>query len=407
MTILESLDRYYQCLLDQGQADPPGISREPISFCIWLDVSGQVKEVEDLRDRSGHKPVIRRLGVPRAVIRTSGISSNFFWDKTSYALGVTIHASSRTAAEHAAFKALHVSWLKTHGDQEQKPFLSFLTRWSPATFYTDPRFSSDMLDKNIIFGVSGEQRRFLHEQSAVQAFITSREDIQWKIGRCLITGETTAIARLHPPIKGVDGAQTSGARLVSFGSDAFTSYGANNGANAPISETVTHRYGAALNHLLDRANHHHKKIGDSTLVYWAEANRPDEAAAAKAERDFGAVIEPQADDQGASIGRILSEMERGRAVGPAGNELTPAMRFHVLCLNPNAGRLSVRYWLTSDMRKLSTALRRHIDDIAIEPPPWTGQLPSIRYLLVENDGIDGKSGKYTGGTDERGDARGT
>src|SRR5690606_35332480 len=45
---------------------------------------------------------------------------------------------------------------------------------------------------------------------------------------CLITGEQipeSRIARLHPNIKNVAGAQSSGAALVSFNKDAFCSYG--------------------------------------------------------------------------------------------------------------------------------------------------------------------------------------
>ncbi len=45
------------------------------------------------------------------------------------------------------------------------------------------------------------------------------------MGRCLVTGEEGPIAILHPSIKGVMGAQSSGASLVSFNAPAFESYG--------------------------------------------------------------------------------------------------------------------------------------------------------------------------------------
>lgn len=44
-------------------------------------------------------------------------------------------------------------------------------------------------------------------------------------GICLVTGERTPIARIHRTIKGVPGAQSSGAALVSFNAPAFESYG--------------------------------------------------------------------------------------------------------------------------------------------------------------------------------------
>ncbi len=56
---------------------------------------------------------------------------------------------------------------------------------------------------------------------------------------CLVTGEKAPIARLHPAIKGVMGAQSMGASLVGFNARAFESYGHDEeqGLNAPVSET--------------------------------------------------------------------------------------------------------------------------------------------------------------------------
>ena len=52
-------------------------------------------------------------------------------------------------------------------------------------------------------------------------------------GQCLVTGENGRLARLHEPkIKGVLGAQSSGASIVSFNLDAFESYGKNQSFNA-------------------------------------------------------------------------------------------------------------------------------------------------------------------------------
>ena len=66
------------------------------------------------------------------------------------------------------------------------------------------------------------------------AFDTSDADAE--TARCLITGNEAGIARIHPAIKGVMGAQAAGAALVSFNAPAFCSYGHEQGANAPVSE---------------------------------------------------------------------------------------------------------------------------------------------------------------------------
>ena len=41
---------------------------------------------------------------------------------------------------------------------------------------------------------------------------------------CIVTGEKMSIAKLHPSIKGVHGAQAMGTSLVSFNAPAFCSY---------------------------------------------------------------------------------------------------------------------------------------------------------------------------------------
>ena len=59
---------------------------------------------------------------------------------------------------------------------------------------------------------------------------------------CLVTGSTGPTERLHTAIKGVWGAQTSGANIVSFNLDAFTSYGKSQGANAPVGKSAAFAY---------------------------------------------------------------------------------------------------------------------------------------------------------------------
>src|SRR5262249_52626142 len=88
-------------------------------------------------------------------------------------------------------------------------------------------------------------------------------------GLCLITGQSAAIERLHPSIKGVWGAQTSGANIVSFNLDAFNSYGKEQGANAPIGNPAAAMYTTALNDLL-RDDRHRIQVGDASTVFWAE-----------------------------------------------------------------------------------------------------------------------------------------
>jgi hypothetical protein len=91
---------------------------------------------------------------------------------------------------------------------------------------------------NIVFRLEGEFG-FLHQREAAKE-IWLREFGKGNIspGICLISGDETLIANLHPAIKGVRDAQTRGACIVSFNANAFTSFGKESGANAPVSATA-------------------------------------------------------------------------------------------------------------------------------------------------------------------------
>ena len=69
-------------------------------------------------------------------------------------------------------------------------------------------------------------------------------------GICLVTGKKGEIARIHRVIKGVPGAQSSGAALVSFNAPAFESYEKSQSYNAPVSKEAEFAYTTALNFLL-------------------------------------------------------------------------------------------------------------------------------------------------------------
>ena len=72
------------------------------------------------------------------------------------------------------------------------------------------------------------------QRPAVVLALTEATSVQKGGGICLVTGEPTEVERLHPAIKGVWGAQTSGANIVSFNLPAFNSWAKEQGANAPV-----------------------------------------------------------------------------------------------------------------------------------------------------------------------------
>ena len=93
-------------------------------------------------------------------------------------------------------------------------------------------------------------------------------------GICLVTGEKDSIARIHKTIKGVPGAQSSGAALVSFNAPAFESYGKEQSYNAPVGKYAEFAYTTALNYLLAQREYTFL-LGDTMMVFWAESGEED------------------------------------------------------------------------------------------------------------------------------------
>jgi CRISPR-associated protein Csd1 len=382
MTILQALNSYYDRMAARGEAEPPGYSREKISYAILLTPDGEVAAVNDIRDTTGKKPSPMMMNVPAGVKRTVGIASNKLWDKTAYVLGVTGGEGKRTAQEHEAFKATHAALLADTQDAGLLALRRFLEKWTPAQFEENPHFTEEMMDANIVFRLDGVQE-YIHDRPAARALVTAAPGGEGD-DLCLVTGERGTAARLHPSIKGVWGAQSSGASLVSFNLDAFTSYGKEQGANAPVSEAATARYGAALNRMLDKGSRNRIQVGDTTTVFWADASGANAESADAADAWAIYALEPRTDREEA--GKVKSQLEAVAKGLPAAElstkNIDPGTRYYILGLAPNAARLSVRFWYDGTFGDLERRIREHWQDMAITPPPkvWP---PSAWHLLIE------------------------
>jgi CRISPR-associated protein Csd1 len=376
MSLLAALTRAYDRLPEKPLY---GFSSEKIGFCVVLNPDGGVAEVIDLRG-DDRKRSPRILLVPQAVKRTVGIAPNFLWDKTAYVLGVTAGEGKRTAEEHAKFREKHLAWLADTTDAGLLALRRFLEGWQAGAFVT-PRWSDELRDQNVVFRLSGEFE-FLHDRPAARAL--------WRqIGAegasdpqiCLVTGVPGPVARLHPSIKGVWGAQSSGASLISFNLDAFTSYGHEQGDNAPVSEAAAFAYTTALNRFLEKDSRRRIQIGDASTVFWADCS--DAAVADEAEEFFSAFLDPD-DEDTLAASKIRDKLDAIRAGGRL-SEIAPnlshGVRFHVLGLAPNAARLSVRFYWTSDFGTLTLNYQRYLADTDIAPPPRAGWPPLWRYLV--------------------------
>jgi CRISPR-associated protein Csd1 len=402
---LAALAARYDRMVARGDAPVPGFAPAQIAFVLVLDAAGKIVAVQDERTGDGKKKRPKVVEAPQPPKRTAAVVSGLLWDKTSYVLGLTranpevnaaraAKAAERTAKEHEAFKARQAALLEGTQDEGATALLTFLATWTPEAWPDlDTPYRDEMLDQNIAFRLDGD-RGYLHDRLALRAQVARQAASgDAALGQCLITGEVSPIARLHPSIKGVPGAQSSGASLVSFNASAFTSYGKAQGDNAPTSEIAAFGYGTALNALLasDGADskgrpiyRNRVQLGDATTVFWAEADgeKADQAEDLLSQLFAGAPVLSEAEIEAghsAQARDLMIKLQAGRALRDLAPQLH-GLRIYVLGLSPNAARLSVRFWHVGSLGELTGHVQRHWKDLRLEPTRLTTAPPLWRLL---------------------------
>lgn len=385
--ILQALNDYYQ--RRQRSSNPRdrlpafGLEEKEIPFVIEIDAKGRLVNLADTRTIEGKKKIGQRFLVPQGVKKTSGVAANLLWDTAEYVLGVdTKGKPERVAEQHAAFRtrieALPEESLSDTGIQA---ILAFLKNIDLKHFEILPVWP-DILAVNPVmtFRLHGDVELVCQRPAIVAA--TAETSDETPDGICLVSGSPMAIERLHPAIKGVWGAQTSGANIVSFNLDAFNSYGKARGANAPLGKPATFAYTTALNHLLARDSRQRIQVGDASTVFWSEQANDLETALPDL---FG---EPPKDDpnRGTDALKVLYQaVQSGKFTKGSAND-----RFHVLGLAPNAARIAIRFWETATALDFAKRIARHFDDIKIARAPHDPEHLSL-FRLLTSLAVQGKA----------------
>lgn len=370
--ILQALTEYYRTLADRGEISPPGWGQTKVSYALCIGADGALEQVVSVQteQKKGKKTVLapRPMMLPAPVKRTVGIAPNFLCDNSGYFLGVDNKGKPQRALEcFQACKALHERLLEETDSPAARAVRAFFQNWQPEQAAGHPALSpcwDEILSgANLVFRYDG---MFVHEDPLIRqawdSYYGTAEDGPQMV--CLVTGEHGTVESIHPSIKNVQGAQSSGAALVSFNAPAFCSYGKEQNYNAPTSKYAAFAYTAALNHLLSDREHVWR-MGDATVVCWAKCGG-DVYQNLMGWAFFGA--EPSytlADLQGA-----LNNLCNGMAADLDETRLDPNMDFYVLGLSPNAARLSVRFFLHNTFGGFLRNAQAHQQRLEIVKPAY-------------------------------------
>ena len=371
------MTRYYEDLLAEGKISRPGWVTAKVSYGLVLDEEGRLLQVvpllEEVNTGKKKKLVPRNMKVPAQVKRAVNIAPNFLCDNSSYLLGADSKGKpERTADCFAAAKELHLKLLAEADSPAARAVKGFFESWDPQTASAHPALSEDweeiLKGGNLIFWFRGGA---VTEDAAVREawqrqYAAGDNGADEEI--CLVTGKRGPVARLHPSIKGVAGAQSSGASLVSFNAPSFCSYGHEQGMNAPTGEYAAQAYTTALNTLLaDRERV--CRIGDTTVLFWAKGGGTGYQDCAWMSM-FGNVSGQEANYREGDILSTLKDLSRGKSVDWDGERLDPDTRFYVLGLAPNAARLSVRFFWQNSFGTLARNVARHYERLEIVQPAF-------------------------------------
>lgn len=410
--ILQALARYYDILSSDPKSDiaPPGYSAISISFAINISQKGELLDIFPLtvKEQRGKKlvEVPRRMIVPEQVKR-AGITPtpNFLWDNSAFVLGISDKDADDpeySIKRFGAFRQFNIELLAKADCSSAKALIAFLSEYDPRNGRSHPVIANGLESllaggSNLIFQFQGSN---LHDDPAIrriwEEYKAGKDAV---FGQCLITGENTPIARLHPSLKGVGiRPNPMGGSLVSFNERSYESYNKTKlqGLNSPVSEKATFAYSTALNYLLSSNDNRKFNIGDATVIYWAESKKKAYAKAfmglcepemveveAPAEEE-NRLVRDKAPEQ--HLKKKAEKIRRVQALDASKllDELNENPRFYVLGLAPNAARISVRFFHSDPFDKVIQKIMQHYKDLEMvkeydNQPTYL----TIRHILDE------------------------
>ena len=376
--ILQALVKEYEKLLEKDLVPEIGWCQAKVSYAIELNEDGTIKEIHSLKinETMGKKQVWKpvKKSVPEMVTRSLGVLANFLCDNAKYFLGIDNNGTNDRMLEcFQAAKEKHIALLKDIDEPIARAICNFFLSWDPKiareNYYVDEKWDELNDGGNIIFCIGTDEAQ---ENIKIKEVWNNniKQAGENKKGICLVTGEKTEIARIHRGIKGVPGAQSSGAALVSFNAPAFESYGKEQSYNAPVGKYAEFAYTTALNYLLGNRDRIFQ-VGDSMIVFWAENGN-------EAYQDtFSFVMNPHTDNE-EQIQKVFDALKKSRYIDINDIKIDLEQKFYILCLAPNAARLSVRFFYQNTFGDILKNIDEHYKRMEVIKPSWVEQ----KYLSI-------------------------
>ncbi|MEK7273626.1 MAG: type I-C CRISPR-associated protein Cas8c/Csd1, partial [Candidatus Desantisbacteria bacterium] len=391
--ILQALAKYYERI---PTAAKEGFQQQEIPFVIILNRQGDFVDLIDTRSGEGKNKRTRSFIVPKAVKKTSGIAANLLWDNPSYVMGRPKSDKKKDLNEllerakeqqKSFITRITETFSDDLSDEGINAVVTFLNSSNYETIFTHPLWQEiEESGTNVTFQLEGDTELICQREAVRNAITTTSSETNTSGSQiCLITGSPDTPARLHTAIKGVWGAQSSGANIVSFNLDAFKSFGKEQGYNAPVGSKAEFAYTTALNTLLAKGSRQRMQVGDASTVFWAGEKNKIEDWFVDIFGEPAREAKEESEQDNAAIKALFKAPETG-----AKPVLDDNTKFYVLGLSPNASRIAIRFWYAGTVGEVEQNIRQHFEDIAIVHAPHQPNYLSLFRLLVST-ALQGKS----------------
>jgi CRISPR-associated protein Csd1 len=394
--ILQALCEYYDRKKAAGSPLPPlGFEEKEIPFVIVLSSEGTFVQLRDTREFQGKgKAVAKTFIVPQGGKRSGAKSyetAYCLWDHFGYVLGqpkVAKPGSEPSTKELEQAEKQHQSFVglvdrlfadlpDDEGVRAVHGFLHDETEKERVRQASEFPECLNIPGCNLTFQLSSDHNLVCQSPAVRQWVGKQPRDTKNQDGICMVTGDKTKIARLHPAVKGVWGAQMAGANIVSFNIDAFDSWGKENGNNAPVGEESAFKYTTALNQLLRTNSSQRLQLNETSVVWWSSNENFLENSF---KSFFNDAPRDDPDRAKRAVKQLFESIYTGAFMEGHGTD-----RFYLLGLSPNTARIAVRFWQVGTVAEFSGKLAQWFQDTDIasrnaDHPPLKPLLRSTALL---------------------------
>lgn len=376
---------------DLSETSPLGFSNAVVHWSIDIsDISKGSLELISSTDKSGKSKPGKSLLVPD--LRRNADESLLIDDGAEYIFGIGARGEKR----QKLYLELLDRCIAETGNEIAKQIRDYITSCDVEEL--DRKISEAIPPKKKKDGSPEEREKFwwakdrfifildgkhiTRETPAIREwwskYYASKQDVE--NGVCLLTGENTLTVGKKMPmmVKGVPGSMSSGAALTSFDKDAYSSYGWEGSANAPISFEAAIRLHKSLDILL-RENRNHYKLGGQVFVFWGD--------------NLAEGLNPELwkDPRGA-IAKSIFDVPNRPSDLPGNRAMS--RRFYLAALKGNRGRIALSSWNEQTSEAIKTSVLRFVESQEIIPggrakPIWVMRDAAFRKPNEEyTDKID-------------------